>query len=249
MAEATSRRGIVTTFRHRSTAPRQQPLSLTAAALLALLSLSAPAQAHELITTRLTWTEQISRILHHRCVSCHREGGQAPTPLTSYEQVRPWAKAIKYAVLSRSMPPWDAVKGYGVFQNDLSLSQDDIAKISSWVEGGAPEGNAVFLPPVAVQTLTEPDPPAAAALPLSGTLILDQDVTALGIQPETVPESGSLQATAYRPDGSVEPLIWLRGYRRKWQRSYWFREPLALPRGTRIVLFPGKLPATLLIAK
>lgn len=169
-------------------------------------------------------------------------------PLTSYEQVRPWAKAIKYAVLSRSMPPWDAVKGYGAFQNDLSLSQDDIAKISSWVEGGAPEGNAVFLPPTPVQSPTAPELPEAAALPLSGTLILDQDTAALGIRPETVPESGSLQATAYRPDGSVEPLIWLRGYRRKWQRSYWFREPLALPKGTRIVLFPGKLSATLLLA-
>jgi hypothetical protein len=223
---------------------------MAAAVLLALLSLPAPAQAHELITTRLTWTEQISRIFHHRCVSCHREGGQAPMPLTSYEQVRPWAKAIKYAILSRSMPPWDAVKGYGAFQNDLSLSQDDIAKISSWVEGGAPEGNDVFLPAgPADPSIGEPEPPEASTLPLAGALILEKDVRALGIQPETVPESGSLQATAYRPDGSVEPLIWLRGYRRKWQRSYWFREPPALPEGTRIVLFPGKLSATLLIAK
>jgi mono/diheme cytochrome c family protein len=234
----------------RTTAPRQQALRLTAAALLAL-SLPAPGTAHELITTRLTWTEQISRIFHHHCVSCHREGGQAPLPLTSYEQVRPWAKAIKYAILSRSMPPWDAVKGYGAFQNDLSLSQDDIAKISSWVEGGAPEGNAAFLPVVpAEQSLGEPGPPEANARPLPGALILEKDVTALGIQPENVPESGSLQVTAYRPDGSVEPLIWLRGYRRQWRRAYWFREPLALPKGTRILLFPpADVSATLLVAK
>jgi hypothetical protein len=232
-------------------ATRPQTLSLTAAVLLSLLALPAAAKAHELITTRLTWTEQISRIFHHRCVSCHREGGPAPMPLTSYEQVRPWAKAIKYAVLDRSMPPWDAVKGYGAFQNDLSLSQDDIAKISSWVEGGAPEGNDVFLAAgLSDQSVTEPPPSEANALALAGTLILENDITALSIQPETVPESGSLQATAHRPDGSVEPLIWLRGYRSAWRRAYWFREPLALPKGTRILLFPpANVSATLQIAK
>lgn len=222
-----------------------------AVAIFALLSLPSPVQAHEVITTGLTWSEQISRIFHHRCVSCHREGGQAPMPLTSYAQVRPWAKAIKYAILSRRMPPWDAVKGYGAFQNDLSLSQDDIAKISSWVEGGAPEGSAAFLPAAGdKESFTEQQPPEANSLALSGTLVLDQDVTALGIRPESVPESGSLQATAYRPDGSVEPLIWLLDYRPKWQRSYWFREPLALPKGTRILLFPsGRVSAALLTAK
>lgn len=222
-----------------------------AVAIFALLSLPAPVQAHELITTRLTWSEQISRIFRQRCVSCHREGGQAPMPLTGYAEVRPWAKAIKYAILSRRMPPWDAVKGYSAFQNDLSLSQDDIAKISSWVEGGAPEGSAVFLPAAPdEESITELQPSESNSLALAGSLVLDQDVTALGIRPESVPESGSLQATAHRPDGSVEPLIWLRDYRPKWQRSYWFREPLALPKGTRILLFPSRrVSATLLTAK
>lgn len=220
------------------------------ATALVLTALTPPLEAHEIITTRLTWTEQISRIFLHRCVSCHREGGQGPMPLTTYEQVRPWAKAIKYEVLSRRMPPWDAVKGYGAFRNDLSLSQDDMAKISSWVEGGAPEGNAVFLPPVPdAESFSEPPKPVARRVPLSGTLTIEESVMALGIDPESVAEGGSLQATAYRPDGSVEPLIWLRGYRPKWQRSYWFREPIALPKGTRILLFPTSRSATLLVAK
>jgi hypothetical protein len=171
-------------------------------------------------------------------------------PLTTYEQVRPWAKAIKYAILSRRMPPWDAVKGYGAFRNDLSLSQDDIAKISSWVEGGEPEGNAVFLPasPAADAFGEEPEP-KSAAMTVAGTLTLEADVTALGIRPDDVPEGGSMQATAIRPDGGVEELLWLREYRPKWLRTYWFRAPVALPKGTRIRLFPPNVSAELLVAK
>jgi len=224
----------------------------TVAAMAVALSIHpTPLRAHEIITTRLTWTEQISRIFQSRCIRCHREGGQAPMPLTTYEQVRPWAKAIKYEILSRRMPPWDAVKGYGAFQNDLSLSQDDIAKISSWVEGGAPEGSAVFLPLAPdAESFAEPPEPLADRIRLQATLTLAGGVTAVGIDPENVPEGGSLQATAYRPDGSVEPLIWLRGYRPKWQRAYWFREPLFLPKGTKIMLFPSaKISATLLVTK
>jgi hypothetical protein len=214
------------------------PLSLF---LLSVLSWGTRASAHEIITTRLTWTEQISRIFYHRCVSCHREGGPAPMPLTSYEQVRPWAKAIKYQILSRRMPPWDAVKGYGAFRDDLSLSEEDLAKISSWVEGGAPEGNDVLLPALpAPDAFAEPPPPAFEILALPGAIALEADATALGIRPEGVPEGSSLQITAYRPDGSVEPLLWLRDYRPQWRRSYWFREPLALPKGTRILLFPSR---------
>ena len=64
--------------------------------------------------------------------------------LMSYEDARPWAKAIKLEVLRRSMPPWGAVKGFGTFENDRSLSLTEVALISSWVEGGAPEGSRLF---------------------------------------------------------------------------------------------------------
>ncbi|MEX2299448.1 MAG: cytochrome c [Bryobacterales bacterium] len=223
--------------------------AVMAVAVVAVACIQPPLQAHEIITTRLTWTEQISRIFQDRCVSCHHEGGGAPMPLTTYEQVRPWAKAIKYEILSRRMPPWDAVKGYGEFGNDLSLSQDDIAKISSWVEGGAPEGSDVFLPPAHDERPSvDAAKPATTPRNVSGTLTLERDTVAVGIEPANIPEGGSLQAAAFRPDGSVEPLIWLRDYRTEWQRVYWFREPLQLPKGTRILLFPsGQISATLLV--
>ena len=67
-------------------------------------------------------------------------------PLLTYEQARPWAKAIRDEVLNRRMPPWDAVKGVGQFRDDPSLTQPEMDLLVSWVEGGAPEGNPVYLP-------------------------------------------------------------------------------------------------------
>ena len=66
--------------------------------------------------------------------------------LLTYEQARPWAKAIRDEVLNRRMPPWDAVKGVGQFRDDLSLTQPEMDLLVSWVEGGAPEGNPIYLP-------------------------------------------------------------------------------------------------------
>ncbi len=216
---------------------------------LALVGLSPVLEAHEIITTRLTWTEHISRIFFRHCVSCHREGGPAPMPLLSYEQVRPWAKAIKYEVLSRRMPPWGAVKGYGAFRNDLSLPQEDIARISSWVEGGAPRGNPIYLPKnPSAGSYAPPERWQGETILLEGMLTFEKDTVAVGVRPERVAEGGSMEVRAQRPDGSVEPLIWLRDYRAAWRRNYYFREPIELPAGTRLMVFPsGEVSAELLL--
>jgi hypothetical protein len=63
-------------------------------------------------------------------------------PLMSYEQVRPWARAMKDAVLSRKMPPWFADRRYGQFANDSSLTSQEIGIIASWVDRGSPAGEA-----------------------------------------------------------------------------------------------------------
>lgn len=80
-------------------------------------------------------------ILERRCVTCHQPGDIAPMPLTSYAQVRPWANAIRDAVLKRKMPPWDAAGATAHdFRNDRSLSEAEIQTITTWVKNGAPEG-------------------------------------------------------------------------------------------------------------
>src|SRR5262245_8576752 len=107
--------------------------------------LALPAAAHDPITTTLTWSREISRVVFAHCVACHRPEGRA-FPLTTYEDARPWAKAIRDEVLNRRMPPWDAVKGVGTFRNDPSLSLPELDLIVRWVEGGAPEGKPDYLP-------------------------------------------------------------------------------------------------------
>src|SRR4030081_3786137 len=101
--------------------------------------------AHDVITTPITFSREISRLVYNRCASCHHDGGSAFS-LTTYAEARPWAKAIKEEVLERRMPPWGAIKGFGEFKNDASLSQEEITLIAEWVEGGAPEGDPSFLP-------------------------------------------------------------------------------------------------------
>src|SRR5271169_524630 len=107
------------------------------------------AQAHDPITTKLTWTQEISRIVYKRCASCHQEGGTAFSLMT-YDEARPWAKAIREEVLERRMPPWGAVEGIRAYRDDPSLTPLEVEMIVSWVEGGAPEGDAIYLPPAPV---------------------------------------------------------------------------------------------------
>ena len=68
--------------------------------------------------------------------------------LVTYEETRPYAKAIKAKVAAREMPPWFIDKNVGVqtFSNDVSLTDDEIETISKWVDGGAPQGNPADMP-------------------------------------------------------------------------------------------------------
>ena len=88
----------------------------------------------------VTWNREVSRIVFEKCASCHRPGGTAFSMLT-YLDVQPRANEIKDAVLSRRMPPWGAVKGFGSFRNDQSLSQEQIELVTRWVDGGIRRGN------------------------------------------------------------------------------------------------------------
>jgi mono/diheme cytochrome c family protein len=121
-------------------------LAIGAALLLPELALH-PA-AHDPITTKVTFTREISAILAARCVTCHSPRGSAPMPLTTYAEVRPWARAIKEQVLTRRMPKWHAARGFGAFANDPTLTPLESALIVSWVDGGLPEGAAASRAPV-----------------------------------------------------------------------------------------------------
>ncbi len=111
--------------------------------ILALAMALSPAAA------QTTFTKDVAPILQKRCQVCHRANTFAPMSLLTYEQTRPWARSIKEKVVLREMPPWYIDKNVGVrhFNNDVSLSDQEIATIVKWVDGGAPEGNRADMPP------------------------------------------------------------------------------------------------------
>jgi len=94
-----------------------------------------------------TFTKDVAPILYKSCAGCHRPGEMAPMSLLDYKSARPWAKAIREAVVSRKMPPWFADPHFGTFANDPRLSAEDLATIRAWVDSGAPEGNPADQPP------------------------------------------------------------------------------------------------------
>ena len=95
-----------------------------------------------------TFAEDIAPILYESCVRCHQPNGIGPMALLSYEDVRPYASRIKRNVQARVMPPWhlDPTIGIQAYKNDISLSDTEIARIVSWVDSGAPEGDPSKLP-------------------------------------------------------------------------------------------------------
>ena len=100
-------------------------------------------------TGDVTFAKDVAPILQRSCQTCHREGAIAPMSLLTYEETRPWARAIKDKVQTRTMPPWYIDKNIGVqgFRYDRSLSDAEIATIATWVDTGAPRGNPADMPP------------------------------------------------------------------------------------------------------
>jgi hypothetical protein len=97
-------------------------------------------------SSSVTFYKDVLPVLQKNCQTCHRPGELAPASFLSYESTRPWAKAIKTAVLSKKMPPWFADPHVGQFANDRSLSEADIHTLVSWVDAGAVEGDSKDAP-------------------------------------------------------------------------------------------------------
>jgi Copper type II ascorbate-dependent monooxygenase, C-terminal domain len=98
-------------------------------------------------TPQLTFNKDVAPILYGHCVVCHHPGDIAPMSLLTYREVRPWAAAIREAVVQRAMPPWHADPHTGEYINDPRLSKEDILTIDTWVKSGAKEGAPQDLPP------------------------------------------------------------------------------------------------------
>ncbi|HTS46871.1 MAG TPA: hypothetical protein VMH05_02945 [Bryobacteraceae bacterium] len=101
----------------------------------------------------VTFNKDIVPILQRSCQDCHRPAGAGPMSLITYEEVRPWARAIKERTHlgphAGVMPPWFVEKDIGIqkFKGDPSLDEVELAKIMKWADNGAPRGNPADAPP------------------------------------------------------------------------------------------------------
>jgi hypothetical protein len=95
-----------------------------------------------------TFARDVAPIFQAKCQTCHHQGTSAPMSLTTFEEVRPWAKSIQQRVANRDMPPWHLDKTVGIkhYKNDRSLSDDEISTVLRWVDSGAPQGNPADMP-------------------------------------------------------------------------------------------------------
>ncbi len=131
------------------------------AAALCAAGISGSAWTAESVAKRPVYSRDVAPILYANCLECHRAGEAAPMSLRSYDETRPWAKAIKDMVSTRKMPPWFADPNHGTFKNDARLSEAEIETIVRWVDAGAPQGDKKDVPPTPEFTtgwrLGEPD--------------------------------------------------------------------------------------------
>ena len=129
---------------------RRTPAAFVAAAAVIASAAALPqAAAGEAVT----FSRDIAPVLQRSCQKCHRPEALAPMALITYDEVRPWARAIRNRTGLRdkpgAMPPWFIEKDVGIqsFKDDPSLSDEEIRLIARWVDAGAPEGDPADLPP------------------------------------------------------------------------------------------------------
>ena len=126
---------------------------LAVGCLAAVVLAPAAANGQPAAAGDVTFARDIAPILQRSCQQCHRPASVAPMSLLTYEDARPWARAIKARTALRNkrgaMPPWFIEKDIGIqhFKDDISLSEEEIAKIAMWADSGAPLGNRADLPP------------------------------------------------------------------------------------------------------
>jgi hypothetical protein len=132
-------------------------------ALAVGLLIPATAGAQTRAAAAPTFSKDVLPIMQRSCQKCHRPGSNAPMALLTYQDVRPWVRAIKARVSARQMPPWHIDRSIGEYADDPSLSDKEIETIVSWVDGGAPQGNPADAPaplkfsPVDEWVFGEPD--------------------------------------------------------------------------------------------
>jgi hypothetical protein len=145
-----------------------------------------------------TFAKDVAPIFYDNCVTCHRPNHLAPMSLISYEDARPWARAVKSKVLAGEMPPFFADTSVRAYKNDTSLTQHEIDTIAAWVDGGAPRGNDADLPEV----------PQFA----EGWSIGEPDLIFTMLEPFEVPADGTVPYSYVTVPTNLKQDVWISAY-------------------------------------
>jgi hypothetical protein len=216
-----------------------------------LLASLAPAAAHPRITTNITWSREISRIVEHRCVRCHRPRGEGLMSLLTWADARPWAKAIKEETLARRMPPWAAVRGYGVFANDPSLSPFEIDLIAAWADGGAPKGDDRDLAPERGDSASMVENVDSSHQTLTagcGFTRLPTGVRIVSLRPDADVPAASIGVSLHEPSRPLQILALVRNYDPDRRQTYELQDPPMVSRGARLQIVSASAPCRVVVA-
>ena len=145
-----------------------------------------------------TFTKDVAPILFENCVTCHRPNHLAPMSLMTYNDARPWARAVKTKVVAKEMPPWGADSSIRAYTNDASLTQAEIDTITAWVDGGAPKGNDADLP----------EAPQFA----EGWSIGEPDLIFTFVEPFLVPADGTVPYTYVTVPTNLKEDTWVSAH-------------------------------------
>ena len=109
---------------------------------MAAIAVASPRRvsSHETVNTTVLFDREIVRVLNSHCVMCHVEGGPS-FPLATYEDVWLQRRKISADVISRHMPPWPAISGYGRFANENVVTLRESQFVVSWMEGLGPRNS------------------------------------------------------------------------------------------------------------
>ena len=123
--------------------------TVLAAAALVMTVTTVPTAQAPAAPAQVTFTKDVAPILQRSCQNCHRPDSNAPMSLMTYEDARPYARSIKAKTTARLMPPWHIERNIGIqkFKDDPSLTEQEIATISAWVDQGAQKGDIAYMPP------------------------------------------------------------------------------------------------------
>ena len=162
--------------------------------LMGVIGVGCLASVAGVAASAVTFNRDVLPVLQKNCQECHRTGEVAPMSLLTYAEARPWAKAMKAAVLTQKMPPWFADPNYGHFSNDRRLSQEEINILSAWADGGAPEGDAKDKPaPLTFTTGWKVKPDMVVEMP----------------EEFQIPATGTINYQYIRVKGDIKQDMWV----------------------------------------